>query len=160
MIYLVRHAHAGTKHGWPGPDRLRPLSDEGYREARGLITRLAGVHVAAIASSPSVRCVQTVAELARLRGMPVRTERLLAADTGLDDALRFVLDATDTVLCSHGELIGRLLAGLRERGAPIPVGAEWAKGSTWRLAVSRGRVTHAMYLRPLQVAPYETQIPA
>jgi broad specificity phosphatase PhoE len=116
------------------------------------------VHLAAIASSPSVRCVQTVAELARLRGMPVRTERLLAADADLDEALRFVLDATDTVLCSHGELIGRLLAGLRASGAPIPAGAEWAKGSTWRLAVARGRVTHASYLRPLRVGRCETQV--
>jgi hypothetical protein len=24
MPYLVRHAHAGDKHTWTGPDRLRP----------------------------------------------------------------------------------------------------------------------------------------
>src|ERR671931_540422 len=28
MIYLVRHAHAGNKRNWDGPDTRRPLSDE------------------------------------------------------------------------------------------------------------------------------------
>ena len=26
MAYLLRHAHAGSKHAWTGPDALRPLS--------------------------------------------------------------------------------------------------------------------------------------
>jgi hypothetical protein len=26
MIYLLRHAHAGNKRTWPGPDDRRPLS--------------------------------------------------------------------------------------------------------------------------------------
>lgn len=43
MPYLVRHAHASDKHAWTGPDRLRPLSEPGRREAHGLLTSSATI---------------------------------------------------------------------------------------------------------------------
>lgn len=39
MLFLVRHAHAGDKLQWQGPD-LRPLSLAGQAEAAGLVIRL------------------------------------------------------------------------------------------------------------------------
>ena len=36
MLYLVRHAHAGSKAKWAGPDLARPLSAQGRREALGV----------------------------------------------------------------------------------------------------------------------------
>ena len=40
MLLLVRHADAGEKGGWDGPDALRPLSPMGRRQAEGLVVRL------------------------------------------------------------------------------------------------------------------------
>ena len=69
MPYLVRHAHAGDKRAWLGPDAVRPLSTPGRREAHGLLTRLRDHPITRILSSPAVRCLQTVEPLARRRGL-------------------------------------------------------------------------------------------
>ena len=39
MLLVVRHADAGTKGSWDGPDRLRPLSPVGRLHAEGLLQR-------------------------------------------------------------------------------------------------------------------------
>jgi phosphohistidine phosphatase SixA len=77
MPYLVRHAHAGDKRAWTGPDRLRPLSGSGRREAHGLLVQLRPYPVVRILSSPAVRCVQTVEPLAQRRGLPVERAEVL-----------------------------------------------------------------------------------
>ena len=53
MRLLVRHAHAGDKRQWRGPDADRPLSVRGWGEAEGLGEVLAGVRVERLLSSPS-----------------------------------------------------------------------------------------------------------
>jgi len=42
MPYLLRHAHAGNKRAWAGPDSTRPLSNAG-RQRRGLRVESADV---------------------------------------------------------------------------------------------------------------------
>ena len=154
MIYLLRHAHAGSKKTWSGPDDRRPLSDTGRREAAGLVPLLDGRPIATILSSPALRCEQTVRPLAEGRGLPVGLEGRLDVDAGLDDAATLLRpDLGDLVLCSHGELIGELLGLLRERGAPIDRDARWPKGSTWLLRFSGDRVAEATYLPPPAAPP-------
>src|SRR4029453_7056236 len=65
MPYLLRHAHAGNKQGWAGPDRPGPLSNAGRREAYGLLTQLRDYPISRILSSPTVRCLETVEPLAQ-----------------------------------------------------------------------------------------------
>jgi 8-oxo-(d)GTP phosphatase len=60
VVYLVRHAHAGKKANWPGPDLARPLSAQGHKEALGLIDQLGAYPLGHILSSPAERCLQTV----------------------------------------------------------------------------------------------------
>ncbi len=149
MIYLLRHAHAGNKRTWSGPDGRRPLSAAGRREAAGLVRVLDGRPITTILSSPALRCEQTVQPLAEHRSLPVGLDGRLDVDAGTDDAatlLRPGLD--DVVLCTHGELIGQLLGLLRERGAPIGRHAQWPKGSTWLLRLTGDRVAEATYLPP------------
>ena len=149
MIYLLRHAHAGNKRTWSGPDGRRPLSATGRREAAGLVPLLHDRPIATILSSPALRCEQTVRPLAEQRGLPVGLDGRLDVDTGVDDAAGLIRpDLDDVVLCSHGELIGQLLGLLRERGAPIGRHAQWPKGSTWLLRLSGDRVAEATYLPP------------
>ena len=71
MVYLVRHAHAGKKAQWQGPDLARPLSAQGREEAVGLIERLGGRPLGRVLSSPAERCLQTVPPLAGRLGRPV-----------------------------------------------------------------------------------------
>ncbi|MEO7556386.1 MAG: phosphoglycerate mutase family protein, partial [Acidimicrobiales bacterium] len=62
-LYLVRHADAKSRSGWHGPDLQRTLSKKGERQAAGLAALLNGAAIAAILSSPAVRCLDTVAPM-------------------------------------------------------------------------------------------------
>src|SRR6266516_1849854 len=112
MRYLVRHADAGDKRAWTGPDDDRPLS------------------IAGIVSSPAVRCLQTVQPLAERRRLAIRTDAALTVDADVDLAVALLLypRADDVVLCTHGELIGPMLDRLRGLGAPLGDGASWPQG--------------------------------
>ena len=153
MLYLVRHADAGDKQTWTGPDRERPLTSAGHRQARGLLTQLDGYPIAAVVSSPALRCKQSVQPLADHLRLEVQTDPRLAVDANPDEAVTLVLHPAhdQAVWCTHGELIGEMLARLRERGAPIGAAPEWPKGSIWRLEITAGEVVGAAYLPPADV---------
>ena len=154
MIYLLRHAHAGNKRTWSGPDDRRPLSATGRREAAGLVPRYHDRPIATILSSPALRCEQTVLPLAEQRGLPVGLDGRLDVDAAIDDTATLIRpDLDDVVLCTHGELIGQLLELLRARGAPISRDARWPKGSTWLLRLTDDRIAEATYLPPWGGSP-------
>jgi broad specificity phosphatase PhoE len=156
MIYLVRHAHAGNKRNWDGPDARRPLSSQGRREAAGLLVRLRGEPIARIVSSPALRCQQTVWPLADERRVVVELDRRLDVEAEAEAARAAALPQDpvlgDAVLCTHGELIGQLLGRLRQAGTPIAADATWPKGSTWVLHPAADRITRATYLPPFRHA--------
>src|SRR6266508_3359874 len=64
MRALVRHADAGNKRDWSGPDAERPLSEEGWEQAAGLVDLLAGLRIERLLTSPLLRCRQTLEPLA------------------------------------------------------------------------------------------------
>jgi broad specificity phosphatase PhoE len=150
MICLLRHAHAGNKQTWSGPDDRRPLSATGRREAAGLVRQLGAYPITTILSSPSLRCVQTVQPLADRRRLPLGQDQRLRVDADVHQAatLLFRPDLDGAVLCTHGELIGLLLERLRQQGAPISQQARWPKASTWLLRVTGTRIADAIYLPP------------
>jgi broad specificity phosphatase PhoE len=152
MIYLLRHAHAGNKRTWSGPDDQRPLSAAGQREAASLVLQLRARPITAVLSSPALRCQQTIQPLADHHGLPVTCDQRLRVDAEVDQAatLLFRGDLDGAVLCTHGELIGQLLGMLRERGAPISQHAQWPKASIWLLRVVGERITEATYLPPFR----------
>jgi phosphohistidine phosphatase SixA len=80
MLLVVRHADAGDKRTWTGPDRLRPLSTSGYLQAEGLVVRLEDYPVERILCSPTLRCYQTVEPLARDRLLGIETVPTLGVD--------------------------------------------------------------------------------
>ena len=71
-VLLVRHARAGSRKYWKGPDIERPLSKKGRRQAEGLVDMVSRYPIKRILSSPYVRCVQTVEQLSD----PPRPEEL------------------------------------------------------------------------------------
>ena len=154
MLLLVRHAHAGQKHGWPGPDNLRPLSAAGEAEAAGLLVRLEDYPIGRIFSSPAVRCQETVRPLAGDRLLPV--ELLPAVGVAADPAevLRLLgnLQVQDAVVCTHGEVIGEVLLQLVMDGLAVDHPLTWPKGSTWLLEGAGGRFRFGRYLPALPLA--------
>ena len=80
MVCLIRHAHAGDKHQWPGRDHDRPLSVPGQHEAHGLLVRLRGYPISRILASPAVRCAQTVEPLSQRRAVPIELVDALRVD--------------------------------------------------------------------------------
>jgi len=155
VIYLIRHAHAGDKHRWTGPDHKRPISPTGRREAAGLIQLLESRPLNAIVSSPARRCRQTVQPIAAHRGIPIDLDERLNVEATADDLIKFLLEwdrtAGHVALCSHGEVIGQALGVLRDEGTPIGEQAQWAKGSVWLLGIASSQGVEATYLPPVRV---------
>jgi len=147
MPYLLRHAHAGDKRAWTGPDLMRPLSTAGHREADGLLTQLRDYPIGRILSSPAVRCLQTVEPLghpARADGGDQRGPRGGGRPGGVGGTAGGP-GAGELLVCSHGELIGTVLRRL-VRGQLAA--DSWPKGSTWVLEADGGQVQRSRYLPP------------
>ena len=153
MVGLVRHAHAGDKHQWPGRDQDRPLSVPGQQEAHGLLARLRNYPITRILTSPAVRCVQTVEPLGQRRAVPIELVDALRVDAPMEGLLELVTDPglAMVVLCGHGEQLGGLVRQLADGGLVGDGPLGWAKGSTWVLDTSQGRVVGARYLAPLRL---------
>ena len=148
-VFVVRHAKAGSRSAWSGPDHARPLSKAGRRQAVGLADLLADQAITRIVTSPYVRCHQTVQPLGTRLAVPVEPSDLLVEGTLLPEALRLVEKVADqpTVLCTHGDVILELLDHLA-RGGVFVDDARFEKGSTWVLGTEAGEVTAARYLPP------------
>ncbi|HEV8426154.1 MAG TPA: phosphoglycerate mutase family protein [Actinomycetes bacterium] len=165
MVYLVRHAHAGRKSEWQGPDRARPLSAEGRMQALGLIDRLRDHRVRRVLSSPAERCLQTVEPLAGRLGLAVEPSDALGVDGSAAGVLELLASPGlhQTVLCTHGEIIGEVFDRLRDVGIELSDQPRWPKGSIWVIGHDGGQAWKGSYLRPLSVpaagSPWATVTP-
>jgi 8-oxo-dGTP diphosphatase len=141
---LVRHAKAGDRSSWDGPDELRPLTPSGYKQAAALHALLPLFGVDRVHSAPLVRCVQTVQAIADELHTPIIREPLLSEDGYLPNPpagfARFQAIAASggtPVVCSQGGVIPDLLSRLaKESGVTLPH-TRAAKGSAWILFLSK-----------------------
>ncbi len=149
-VLLIRHAHAGSRKQWDGPDEERPLSDKGFEQAVRLVRELDGWAVQRVLSSPYVRCVQTVEALARDQGVPVEVTDVLAEGHGTE-AVGLVrsLAHEKVALCTHGDVIPEVLVALADEDR-LDLGPDprQAKGSVWILEATGPVFTRATYLPP------------
>jgi phosphohistidine phosphatase SixA len=148
---LLVGRHVGDKATWKGPDRLRPLSSRGHRQAEGLVVRLEDFPVERILCSPTLRCYQTVEPLARDRLLGIETVPALGVDASPAQllALFWDLELRNSVLCTHGEGIGLLLTRLLAGALVVEDPLDWPKGSTWLLERIDGRQVRGRFLAPL-----------
>jgi 8-oxo-dGTP diphosphatase len=101
-LYLVRHAKAGSRHHWEGPDEERPLTRAGRAQAEALATHLGGAPTERVLSSPYVRCVQTVEPLAAKVGTTVEITDALAEGRPFEPVLELLATLPDhSVLCTR-----------------------------------------------------------
>lgn len=138
MLYLVRHAKAGSRRDWDGDDQLRPLSKAGRTQAKKLAKRLIAEHPSSLISSPYVRCMQTLEALALRLDTDVISDERLAEGDDFSGALELVETVPDgTVLCSHGDIIPATMAALERRGCRILSEPDWRKATVWVLTRER-----------------------
>lgn len=151
MLLVVRHADAGDKRTWRGPDVLRPLSPTGQRQAEGLVVRLEDYPVERILCSPTLRCQQTVEPLALDRMLRIESVPALGVDTTPAQLLTLFwdLELQNSVLCTHGEGIGLLLTRLIADALLVEDPLDWPKGSTWLLQRTDQRQVRGRLLAPL-----------
>jgi 8-oxo-dGTP diphosphatase len=149
-VLLVRHAAALDRDEWREDDEHRPLKKRGRRQAEGLVGVLAGYEVERVLSSPFVRCVETVAPLARHLGVEVEPSDALAEGASHEAvALVRALAGHTVALCSHGDVIPRVLEHVVVHdGVDLGHDPRWAKGSVWVLEDDGQRVVKAFYLEP------------
>jgi phosphohistidine phosphatase SixA len=112
---------AGDSKAWVGDDRVRPVDEQGRREAQALVAALEDEPLVRIVSSPYVRCVQTVEPLAGARGLEIELDDRLGADR-LHDVPKVLeeLEGQDAAVCTHGDL-------------PWLGDRKFKKGSAWLL---------------------------
>lgn len=149
-LYVVRHAHAGTRGRSDGPDEERPLTERGWRQARGLVELLADAGITRLVSSPFLRCRETLVPLSEALGVPVEADDRLGEGMGFGPALELAeeLRAAPAVVCSHGDVIPDLLEALARRGMALKDPARWPKASTWVLTRDEQGFTKARFLAP------------
>jgi 8-oxo-dGTP diphosphatase len=147
--YLVRHGAAGDRHAWHGADELRPLDEEGRRQAEALVPLLAEAVIERLLSSPYLRCVQTLEPLAAARGMPVETTPVLAEGAGGAGAVELLSTDEALVACSHGDVIEEALDLLAAAGVALEGrSGETPKGATWVFDVRNGAIVEGVLLPP------------
>ncbi len=149
-VYLVRHSHAGDSSKWEGDDRIRPLSQKGWRQTEAITELLRFVGIERIISSPYLRCTQTVDPLAEELGLKVEEHIALAEGSDIDqsETLLDEVARTTAVFCSHGDIIPGLLERLDRRGIDL-IGHDAKKGSIWILEAEDGEIKAATYQPPL-----------
>lgn len=156
VLALVRHASAGRRGTWSGPDLARPLDPTGRAQALRLVPLLAPVRPRRLWSASAVRCAQTLDPLAARLDLPIEVDSKLDEpvagedpDTrGLIAAGRLVELATAqdrTVVCSQGKVMPRAL----ERLCGPTRDHDTDKGTGWLLAFHGERVVAADRLVPL-----------
>jgi phosphohistidine phosphatase SixA len=150
-IYLVRHGKAGNREKWEAPDHLRPITKRGRRQAASLAELLGEAPITRVLSSPYVRCRQTMEPLAAALGLQVETVDALGEGASLDDSLALVdkLAGETAALCTHGDVMGNLLAQLERQG--VAIGEDRMQmGCVWVLETEAGAVISARYEPPTE----------
>ena len=104
---LLRHADAGLKSEWCGPDEWRGLTELGHEQASAVVAMVGDLPIQRILSSPSLRCRQTVVPLARARELDVEPCWQLDRDAEPADVLALLADpdTSAAVICTHRETL-------------------------------------------------------
>jgi 8-oxo-dGTP pyrophosphatase MutT (NUDIX family)/phosphohistidine phosphatase SixA len=142
-VLLVRHASAGSRDDFDGPDDLRPLDDRGRRQAAALAEVLPLWRPQRVVSAPPLRCLQTVQPLGHdVEIDPCFGERHWDLPATLA-ALHRVAAGGSAVVCSQGGAIPALVSTLTRRED-----VRARKGSTWLLTLDGGALVDADHLDP------------
>jgi 8-oxo-dGTP pyrophosphatase MutT (NUDIX family)/phosphohistidine phosphatase SixA len=146
VVVLVRHAKAGKRSAWEGPDDLRPLDPNGIRQAARLRKSLSCFLPERIYSAVPLRCVQTVEPLAESLGLVIEVQDAFSdriyvrsPETTQNALLAVAKPGTTSVVCSQGVAIPELV----EQMGPGMQVSDTKKAACWVLSFLDGEVIAA-----------------
>jgi len=151
VVILLRHAKAGKRVDWDGPDAQRPLDDVGRLQASAVVPFLTSFGVDRVVSATLTRCVQSVEPFAKVAGVSVDIEPMFDDEVFVDSpsaTLTALLALAKlghvAVVCSQGitipALIDRIAGGLVDA-----VDSDTRKGAAWVLSLVDGDVVGVDY---------------
>ena len=150
-LYIVRHAKAGKRSEWDGPDTLRPLSDKGWEQAQAIAKKLIELKPIALISSPAVRCMQTLEPLSEAMKIKIVADERLFEDGDVAKMIELLEDAQDsTVISSHGDMIPEAIKILQRRGMEINSKPDWRKATVWVVERTKNGFKSAFVMAPPQ----------
>ncbi|SDY55856.1 8-oxo-dGTP diphosphatase [Micromonospora pattaloongensis] len=152
VLTVVRHAQAGKRGTWSGPDEARPLDASGVAQARAVAPLQALTAPRRLLSASPRRCIQTLDPLAALMDLPIEIdssfdepvpgqdpdENALAAAARLAE---LAAGGVPVAVCSQGKVLPDALARLA--GAEDPEPYTTPKGGAWLLAFNGDRLVAA-----------------
>lgn len=158
-LVLVRHARAGHNRAWTGPDDARPLDRVGERHAIALAGLLQDMPATTLLSSPTRRCLQTLAPLASTLDGTIETTDVLGPLATPDGVVAMLDDPAydGAIVCTHGEVMRPVLDVLSTRGlgdlGDLGTGLDrrrlLTKGSAWDITTAEGgRIISFRHLDP------------
>lgn len=151
---LVRHARAGSRDAFSGPDTRRPLDTKGDKQAAALVAPLLAVAPQAIYAAPLRRCVDTVVPVAGAAGLSIHLQDALAEEVYRDHPsaprkrLVELVGAADPargaiIACSQGGVIPGVVKALAARGQARIGKASTPKASFWVLSFDGDQLVQA-----------------
>jgi 8-oxo-dGTP diphosphatase len=150
-LYIVRHAKAGKRSEWDGPDTLRPLSDKGWEQAHAIAKTLIDLKPTALISSPAVRCMQTLEPLSEATKIKIVSDQRLFEDGDVAKMIELLEDAQDSsVISSHGDMIPEVIKILQRRGMEINSKPDWRKAAVWVVEHTKNGFKSAFVMAPPQ----------
>ncbi|MFU8871124.1 NUDIX hydrolase [Micromonospora sp. SL4-19] len=149
-VLLVRHAHAGSRGTWTGPDTGRPLDAQGWAQAQALAELVALVRPVRLLSASARRCVQTLDPAAALLDLPIEVTGDLdepkpgqqpdeCALAGAARVAALAVAGEPVAVCSQGKVIPGMLERLTGRADDFTT----PKGGGWLLAFTGDRLLAA-----------------
>jgi 8-oxo-dGTP diphosphatase len=155
-VLLIRHAKAGDKKSWKGPDIERPLEATGRAQAQAVRLAAACFEPSRVVSADPARCVQTVQPLADDLGLKVELDRVFSvAGYGARPkrSLRRFQDlmksGANVAVCSQGEVIPELVTVVAKSAGLAIESADTPKGGMWALSVAKGKLVAAEFFSDL-----------
>jgi 8-oxo-dGTP diphosphatase len=148
-VHVIRHALAGDRRLWDGPDELRPLTEQGWEQAEAIARRDGLPAFVRLLSSPYVRCVESLEPLSSVTGIPIEARPELAEGASHASLEPLIVDAAaggPAAVCVHGDQLEHLAVTLDARGIRPRGRSDIRKGCTWVLDVRGGSVVGARYL--------------
>ncbi|WP_372435244.1 NUDIX hydrolase [Tomitella cavernea] len=149
-ILLVRHARAGRRGAFGGPDTARPLDAKGAEQARLLVPQTAAFLPTAVHSADRVRCVDTVAPLAEHLRTEVVTEPTLSEEAyalnpheGRRRMREIAGAGRVAAVCSQSGVIPDLLRWWSARDGLVLPSTDTRKAASWVLTLRAGRLIAA-----------------
>ncbi|HLY33113.1 MAG TPA: NUDIX hydrolase [Jatrophihabitantaceae bacterium] len=148
VVMLLRHAKAGKRADWDGPDLQRPLDDTGRAQALALVPFLSCFGIDRVISATPARCVQTVEPFAKGAGVAVEVDATFddevfveAPSAALTGLLSLAKPGHVALVCSQGITIPALI----DRIAGGIVDSDTRKGAAWVLSLVDGDIVDVDY---------------